>query len=109
MGYFEIFRGKNADFYFRLKAGNHEPILQSEGYTTLAACENGVSSVKKNAPDDDRYTRRDGNSFSFVLKAANGQTIGQSEGYTTASSRDNGIEAVQRNAPTAEVKDKTAV
>lgn len=104
MGYFEVYTGKNGDYYFRLKAGNHEPILQSEGYTTRAACENGIDSVKRNAPNDDRYARRDGNSFSFSLKATNGQVIGTSESYTSASGRDNGIESVKKNAPTAEIK-----
>jgi uncharacterized protein len=108
MGYFEMYQGKNGDYYFRLKAGNHEPILQSEGYTTRAACENGIESVKKNSPNNDRYAKRDGTSFSFSLKATNGQVIGQSESYTSVSGRDNGIESVKRNAPTAPIKDKVA-
>ena len=108
MGYFEMYQGKNGDYYFRLKAGNHEPILQSEGYTTRAACEKGVESVKKNSPSNDRYAKRDGTSFSFSLKATNGQVIGQSESYTSASGRDNGIESVKRNAATAAIKDKVA-
>jgi uncharacterized protein len=107
MGYFEVYTGKNGDYYFRLKAGNHEPILQSEGYTTRAACDNGIESVKRNAPEDARYVRRDGSSFSFSLKATNGQVIGHSESYSSASGRDGGIESVKKNAPTAEVKDKT--
>ena len=32
-GKFEIFLGKNDEFYFRLKAGNGQIILGSEGYT----------------------------------------------------------------------------
>ena len=34
-------------FKFDLKAGNGQVILSSEVYTTKAACENGVESVKK--------------------------------------------------------------
>ncbi|KAA9331570.1 DUF1508 domain-containing protein [Hymenobacter busanensis] len=109
MGYFEVYTGKNGDHYFRLRAGNHEPILQSEGYTTRAACDNGIDSVKRNAPEDARYVRRDGSTFSFSLKATNGQVIGHSESYTSASGRDGGIESVKKNAPGAEVKDKTTV
>ncbi len=48
---FEIYTDKAGEFRFRLKAKNGEPILASEGYTTLANCKNGVESVKKNAPD----------------------------------------------------------
>jgi uncharacterized protein len=42
---------KNGQHYFVLKAGNGEAIGKSETYTTESAMENGVASVKKNAPD----------------------------------------------------------
>lgn len=48
---FEIYNDKKGEFRFRLKATNGQIIAVSEGYTTLANCENGVESVKKNAPD----------------------------------------------------------
>ena len=34
-----------------LKAANGEPISRSETYSSKAAMENGIESVKKNAPD----------------------------------------------------------
>lgn len=40
----------NGQYYFVLKAANHEPIGVSETYTTIAARENGIESVKTNAP-----------------------------------------------------------
>ncbi len=48
---FEIYADKAGEFRFRLKATNGQVIAVSEGYTTLANCEKGVASVKKNAPD----------------------------------------------------------
>ncbi|MBP3608757.1 MAG: YegP family protein [Lachnospiraceae bacterium] len=48
---FEIYKDKAEEFRFRLKATNGQVIAVSEGYTTLANCENGVESVKKNAVD----------------------------------------------------------
>lgn len=48
---FEIYKDKAGEFRFRLKATNGQVIAVSEGYTTHAACENGVESVKKNAVD----------------------------------------------------------
>ena len=36
---------------FALKATNGQVIATSEGYTTKAACENGIASVRKNAPE----------------------------------------------------------
>ncbi len=36
--------------YFVLIAGNNEPIGKSEMYSSASAMENGIASVKKNAP-----------------------------------------------------------
>jgi uncharacterized protein YegP (UPF0339 family) len=40
----------NGDPYFVLKAANHQEIGRSETYSSQAAMENGIESVKKNAP-----------------------------------------------------------
>lgn len=48
---FEMYVDKKGEFRFRLKATNGQIIATSEGYTTKAACENGIESVKKNAVD----------------------------------------------------------
>lgn len=104
MGTFETFTDKAGEFRFRLKAGNGEVILKSEGYTTKAARDNGVASVRDNAPKDERYDRKQTDAgYSFNLKAANGQVIGTSEVYTSAQGRDGGIESVKKNAPNASV------
>ena len=48
---FEVYTDKAGEFRFRLKARNGQVIAVSEGYTTKASCENGIASVKKNAPE----------------------------------------------------------
>ena len=48
---FEMYEDKSGQFRFRLKARNGQIIAVSEGYTTKAACENGIASVRKNAPE----------------------------------------------------------
>ncbi len=48
---FELYNDKSGEFRFRLKARNGEIIAVSEGYTSKDACENGIESVKKNAPE----------------------------------------------------------
>ena len=48
---FELYQDKAGEFRFRLKARNGQIIAVSEGYTTKAACENGIASVRKNAPE----------------------------------------------------------
>ncbi|MEI3802719.1 MULTISPECIES: YegP family protein [unclassified Chitinophaga] len=108
MGKFIIKTAKDGQNYFVLKAGNGEAILSSEMYTTKAACNNGIESVKANAPNDSRYeklTAKNGQ-FYFTLKAGNSQVIGTSEMYTTSSSRDGGIESVKSNAPGASVTEE---
>lgn len=105
MGKFVISKRTNGEFQFNLKAGNGQVILTSEGYTTRAACDNGIASVKKNAAADanyDRKTSSNGKPF-FNLKAGNGQIIGKSELYESEAARENGIESVKKNGPDAEV------
>lgn len=48
---FEIYQDKAGEYRFRLTATNGQTIAVSEGYKAKASCENGVESVKKNAPD----------------------------------------------------------
>ena len=50
---FEVYTDKAGEFRFRLKATNGQVIAVSEGYKAMASCENGIASVKKNAPDAD--------------------------------------------------------
>lgn len=107
---FELFNGRNSQFYFRLKASNAETILISEGYTTKQNCRNGISSVKANSPFDSNYARLTASNgqYYFNLKSGqNGQVIGTSETYVSRQGRDNGRESVKRNAPVASVLDMT--
>lgn len=107
---FQIFAGKSDKTYFRLNAKNGQQILASQGYADKKGCKNGIESVRKNAPLDERYDRKTASNgkFFFNLLAANKQIIGTSQMYTTESARDNGIESVKTNAPDAPVEDETA-
>lgn len=105
MGKFVISTRKNDEFQFNLQAGNGQVILSSEGYTTKAACMNGIESVKKNAVDDARYERKiaaSGKPF-FNLKSVNGQVIGSSQLYENGTGMENGIASVKSNAPAATI------
>lgn len=48
---FELYKDKAGEFRFRLKASNGEIIVTGEGYKAKAGCQNGIESIKKNAPD----------------------------------------------------------
>jgi len=109
-GKFEIKKAKDGQTYFHLKAGNGEIILVSEMYKAKSSAENGIESVKKNAPMPERYdklTSKNGK-FYFTLKAGNHEVIGNSEMYESEEGRQNGIESVMENAPTATTVDVEA-
>ncbi len=108
MAKFEVYQsGKKNEFRFRLKADNGQTILSSEGYSSRAACLNGIASVKKNAKDPKRITKSQtpGKMFRFAVTAANKEIIGISQNYKSESGRNNGIDSVARNAAKAEIKD----
>ena len=48
---YEVFEDKAGETRFNLKAANGEVIAVSEGYKAKAGCDNGINSVKTNAPD----------------------------------------------------------
>ena len=120
MGKFVIKETKSG-FKFDLKAGNGEIIASSEVYNALKSAQNGVESVRNNAPianvEDqtvegyatekhpkfEMYTDKAGE-FRFRLKARNGEIIAVSEGYKAKVSCLNGIDSVRRNAPSAAVE-----
>ncbi len=106
-------------FKFDLKAGNGEVIATSEVYSSIAACRNGVESVKKNCVGDiedqtadtpaevknpkfEVYMDKAGE-YRFRLTAKNGEPIAASEGYKSKASCLNGVESVKNNAPDAEI------
>jgi uncharacterized protein YegP (UPF0339 family) len=107
-GKFIVFKGKDGQDYFRLRAGNGEVIFSSQGYKTRKACLNGIESVRKNSQDAKRFELRaakDGREY-FVLTATNGQEIGRSQMYKSASGCRNGKKSVARNAATAAVTEE---
>lgn len=106
---FELYKGKDAQFYFRLTASNGQNILASEGYKSKDSCQNGIESVLKNAGNAAMYETREANNgkYYFVLKAGNNQVIGTSQMYASAASCADGVESVMRNAPLAGIDDQT--
>ncbi|WP_347291024.1 YegP family protein [Kluyvera georgiana] len=108
-GWFELSKSSNDQFRFVLKAGNGEVILTSELYTTRAAAEKGIASVRVNSPQDAHYEKKTATNgkFHFNLKAGNHQVIGTSQLYATEQSRDKGIASVKTNGVSETVKDNT--
>lgn len=105
-GYFTVFVGKDDQYYFNLKAGNHEIILQSEGYESKSNALKGIRSVQVNCPSDSRYKRKVAKNKQpyFTLIAGNGKTIGKSEEYSSVQKMEQGIESVMRNGLSKVIK-----
>jgi len=104
---FETFVGEDKQTYFRLRAGNGEIVLGSEGYTSKAGALNGVESVRANGASAASYQiieTADGE-FAIRLVAKNGEIIARGESYATKS---NATRAIGRlveilgHAPAAE-------
>lgn len=104
---FDIFTGKNEQFYFHFKSSNGEIILASEAYTTKEACKKAIEAVKKYAIDDKYYEKKDtGNDkHMFNLKAANGEVIGTSQIYSSIEMRQKGIDSLKRGVQPAIIHD----
>lgn len=108
-GRFQVFRGKDGQYYFRLRDEQGEIILASEGYTTRTNSLNGILSVKKNAALSECFQRRaaaNGGSY-FVLKAGNQQVIGTSQTFSSQDDLENDLRNVQELAPRADIEDLT--
>lgn len=104
---FELFVGENKQNYFRLRAGNGEIVLGSEGYSSKAAAQNGVASVKANGQNAANFQiieTVDGQ-FAIRLVAQNGEIIAKGESYVSKSNAQRAIVTIAGlladGAPTA--------
>jgi uncharacterized protein YegP (UPF0339 family) len=93
---FQVFKGLDSKYYFHLRAGNGEIVLQSQSYTKNATATSGIDSVLSNGATAARYQVKDaanGQAY-FVLTASNGKTIATSETYVSRSNAQRGADAV---------------
>lgn len=82
---YELFQSQQDwKYYFHLRAGNGQIVLQSEAYNSKQAAKNGIAAVKTApvAVIEESADER----FYFVVKAANGEIVGVSQTYSTKSS-----------------------
>ncbi len=101
--HFEISQYTDGQFYFNLRTEDNDVIFISEGYPTKASAENGIDTVRENAPLEARYVRDLSPSEQpyFVLKASNGEVLGRSHLYTSPGAMERGIARLKAAAPTA--------
>ncbi len=108
-GEFEIFLGKDEQYYFCLRIENGQIAFGGGGFVSKAGWENGVQSVKVYSESATHYERREGDDgeFRFELKADNNEIIGVSPNYKTRHEMESGMSAVMRVAPEAPIRDRT--
>jgi|GEM_PF-337133 len=109
MAEFTIQKFANGLYYFRLRENNGQLLVASEGYSSKAACLNGVNAVKSNGTADNRYERKTSanGKYYFNIKGTKGQILGTSDMYEVVTARDNAINAVQSVVAEAIVNDET--
>ena len=104
---FQIFQSdKNQEYYFRMVAKNGKIVLQSEGYTTKQAAENGVESVMRNGRNINNYKRKiaENGKNHFSIIASNGQTIAQSQMYENRGGMEQTIQSIAASVEKAQVQ-----
>jgi uncharacterized protein len=85
---FELFTGEDGKSYFHLRAGNGEILLGSQGYSAKDSAKDGISSVRSNGANADRFevfAAADGE-WGVRLVAENGEIVARGETYASKSS-----------------------
>jgi len=105
---YQIYTGANKKVYFRLKSGNGQVVLQSQGYKTKAGAKAGAASVKVNARSVKNFEVKQAKNgkYHFNLISKNKQVVGSSQRYTEKRGCNNGISAVKKNA-SSKIEDLT--
>ena len=97
---YQIYKDRSGKFRFRLLAGNTQVILTSQGYKTKAACKNGITSVKRNGTNKEKFVvnkAKSGKVF-FNIVSGNKEVIASSQMYSSRDTLRKGRDSVMRNA-----------
>ena len=97
-GKIELYQSSDAQFRFRVIAGNGRTLLSSEAYTTKAGAENGIASVLENGIDPAMYQLNEtaNGKWNLRLRAANYEVIAFTQAYSTKSNATRAIDACIR-------------
>jgi len=107
---FELFKGKDDQFRWRLKAANGAILATAgQGYKAAADARHGIELLQK-AGTDDKVTfelyEDDKKEHRWRVKSANGQVVAAaSEGYKAKADAEKAIASIKAGAAKAEVVD----
>lgn len=107
---FELYKGKDDQFRWRLKAGNGAVLATAgQGYKAAADARHGIELLQKAGTDDKvkfEVYEDEKKEHRWRVKAANGQVVATaSEGYKAKADAEKAIAAIKAGAAKAEVVD----
>ncbi|MBT8387441.1 MAG: YegP family protein [Ignavibacteria bacterium] len=105
---YQVYTGANKKVYFRLKSGNGQVVLQSQGYKSKAGATAGIASVKAHARSGKNFEVKQAKNgkYHFNLISKNKQVVGSSQMYTEKRGCTGGMNAVKKNS-SSKIEDLT--
>jgi uncharacterized protein YegP (UPF0339 family) len=100
----------DGQFFFNLVTDEGRKLLGSEMFEVKSKVFEGITSIKTNARDVNRYDKhvsKDGKAY-FTLKAANHEIIGVSDTYDNEDLRDQALSKVMHSGPDAPIVEAAA-
>lgn len=106
MGTFQLYRDRQNDYRWRLRARNARIIADGgEGYESRKACEHGIDLMREWSDDVEIYQDK-GGGHRWRIRAANGKIFADSgEGYASRSNVVRALKSVRANARTSPIVD----
>jgi uncharacterized protein YegP (UPF0339 family) len=104
---FQIIRGENQQYYFRLKTALGEIILHSDGFKVREGAEKGIELIKLSVYHEEKFKRKislDGRYY-FEILSMEKNILGTSGMFDTIQECDHGISLVKDLAPDAMIED----
>jgi len=97
-GKIEMFQSSDAQWRFRVKAGNGATLLSSEAYVSKQGAQNGIASVLENGVDPAMYQLNQGSNgkYNLRLRAGNYEVIAFTQQYSTKSNATRAINSCVR-------------
>ncbi len=107
---FELYKGKDDQFRWRLKAGNGAVLATAgQGYKAAADARHGIELLQKAGADDKakfEVYEDDKKEHRWRVKATNGQVVATaSEGYKARADAEKAVASIKAGAAKAEVVD----
>jgi uncharacterized protein len=97
-GKIELYQSSDAQWRFRVKAGNGATLLSSEAYVSKQGAQNGIASVLENGVDPAMYqvNQTAAGKYNLRLRAGNFEIIAFTQSYSTKSNATRAIGACVR-------------